>query len=142
MSTNPDNLKPQPPPVRGTAKPTWRRVVSDCSNLSQSAREAGAEGRAAVWRLLAEEGKARDAFGAEKYGTRHQHDNGRDHARDAYQEALDGMTYAYAECERRGERQRDHACRHSNTPKRHESPGGPPSCHTSSFQRLPTSPSL
>lgn len=55
--------------------------------------------------------------------------------------AIDGQSHgfarAYAECERRGERQRDHACRHSNTPKRHESPGGPPSCHTSSFQRLP-----
>lgn len=100
MSTNPDNLKPQPPPVRGSAKPTWRRGVSDCTNL---ARNAGVEGEctaASVWRLLADDGKARDAFGAEKYGTRHQHDNGRDHARDAYQEALDGMMYAYAECER------------------------------------------
>lgn len=96
MSANPDNLKPQPPPVRGAANPTWRRVVSDCTNL---ARNAGVEGEctaASVWRLLAEDGKARDAFGAEKYGTRHQHDNGRDHARDAYQEALDGMMYAYA----------------------------------------------
>lgn len=41
--------------------------------------------------------------------------------------AIDGQSHgfarAYARCERRGERQRDHACRHWNTPKRHESPG-------------------
>lgn len=100
MSANHDNLKPQPPPVRGTAKPTWETVVENCFALAGHARREGKCSAADVWRLLAGDGEARDAFGAEKYGTRHQHDNGRDHARDAYQEALDGMMYAYAECER------------------------------------------
>lgn len=100
MSANSDNLKPQPPPVRGAAKPTWPEVVKDCASLSETGMRFGKQTHADVWALLAEDGKACDAFGAEKYGTRHQHDNGRDHARDAYQEALDGMMYAYAECER------------------------------------------
>lgn len=100
MSANPDNLKPQPPPVRGNAEPTWAQVVTDCYALARSVSAQGKCSASDVWKLLAEDGKARDDFGAEKYDTRHQHDNGRDHARDAYQEALDGMMYAYAECER------------------------------------------
>lgn len=100
MSANPDNLKPQPPPVRGKASPTWPAVTGACRLEAANAAFAGDAAAAKTWELLAEDGEARDAFGAEKYGTRHQHDNGRDHARDAYQEALDGMMYAYAECER------------------------------------------
>ena len=70
-------LAPQPSPVRGAAPPTWELVVAD------------------MW--------ARDAAGAEKYGTRLQHDNGRDHLVDAYQEALDLVVYLRAELElRRG----------------------------------------
>jgi hypothetical protein len=43
----------------------------------------------------------RDEMGARKYGTQHQHDNGRDHLIDAYQEALDLVCYLRAEIERR-----------------------------------------
>lgn len=100
MSANIDNLRPQPPPVRGKAGPTWPEVVKQCRALAAWAQSTGRSTAHDVWKLLAEDGAARDAFGAEKYGTCHQHDNGRDHARAAYQEALDGMMYAYAECER------------------------------------------
>ena len=64
-----------PPPKAGTAPPTWDLVLADM--------------------------KARDAAGAAKYGVRHQHDNGRDHLQDAYEEALDLAVYLRAEIERR-----------------------------------------
>jgi len=44
---------------------------------------------------------ARDVEGRRKYGVAHQHDNGRDHLVDAYQEALDLCCYLRAELERR-----------------------------------------
>jgi hypothetical protein len=66
---------PQPAPLTGQARATWDLVVADM--------------------------QARDAGGAAKYGVRHQHDNGRDHLVDAYQELLDGAVYLRAEIERR-----------------------------------------
>jgi hypothetical protein len=45
----------------------------------------------------------RKAMGIAKYGMPHQHDNGRDHLVDAYQEALDLCVYLRAELERRTE---------------------------------------
>lgn len=89
-----DYLKPQPAPAPGAATPTWEHVVEDCRDMHFS-RESDDDAR--VWLLLAEDGAARDAFGAGKYGTRHQHDNGRNHAVDAYQEAMDGALYWRAE---------------------------------------------
>lgn len=71
MSTN----KPQPKPRRGKAKPTWALVVADM--------------------------RERDSMGAKKYGVRHQHDNGRDHLVDSYQEVLDLACYLRAEIEKR-----------------------------------------
>ncbi|WP_217446576.1 hypothetical protein [Myxococcus sp. CA040A] len=50
-----------------------------------------------AWALLAEDGRSRDSHGATKYGVRHQHDNGRDHATDAYQEHVDSCCYWWAE---------------------------------------------
>lgn len=97
---NPDNLKPEPPPTQGTGGAVWEQVVTDCATLARHADVEGRHSRADVWRLLVEDGQARDAQGRERFGVPLQHDNGRDHARDAYQEALDGMVYAYAECER------------------------------------------
>jgi len=47
----------------------------------------------AVWDLVLEDMRARDAAGAEKYGTRLQPHNGRDFLMDAYQEALDLAVY-------------------------------------------------
>lgn len=73
MST--DHLKPQPRPVTGTAPHSIDLVAAD----------------------LVE----RKAFGVAKYGTPHQHDNGRDHLVDAYQEVLDLAVYLRAEIERR-----------------------------------------
>ncbi|WFG54172.1 hypothetical protein Mx9_p65 [Myxococcus phage Mx9] len=52
-----------------------------------------------VWDLMADDGCARDTFGIEKHGRPHQSDNGRDHAADAYQEALDGVCYWRAEAD-------------------------------------------
>jgi hypothetical protein len=47
---------------------------------------------------------ARDAFGAKKYGTRLQANNGRDALMDAYQEALDLVFYLRQELEERRQR--------------------------------------
>jgi hypothetical protein len=47
----------------------------------------------AVWDLVVEDMKIRDAIGNEKYKTRLQPHNGRDPLRDAYQEALDLAVY-------------------------------------------------
>ncbi len=66
---------PQPAPKPGTAPATWNLVMADM--------------------------RKRDRMGAAKYGVRHQHDNGRDHLRDAYEEALDLAVYLRAEIERR-----------------------------------------
>lgn len=66
---------PQPLPQAGVAKKTWQLVVDD------------------MWE--------RDEMGARKYGVRHQHDNGRDHLVDGYQEVLDLACYMRAEIERR-----------------------------------------
>ncbi len=66
---------PEPAPKPGTARATWGLVFADMLE--------------------------RDAAGAAKYGIRHQHDNGRDHLVDAYQEALDLALYLRAEIEKR-----------------------------------------
>lgn len=46
-----------------------------------------------IWDLVIEDMKARDNFGARKYGTHLQPFNGRSALRDAYQEALDLVVY-------------------------------------------------
>lgn len=70
-----DVVRAQHPPRAGAARPTAHMVVED---------------------MLAKY----DA-GAVKYGTQHQHDNGRDHMVDAYQEILDAACYLRAEIEKR-----------------------------------------
>ena len=47
----------------------------------------------AVWDLVQKDMAARDALGAERYGTRLQPHNGRDAMRDAYEEVLDLCVY-------------------------------------------------
>lgn len=47
----------------------------------------------AVWDLVVADMKARDQFGADRYGTHLQPHNGRDALMDAYQEALDLVVY-------------------------------------------------
>jgi len=68
-------LAPQPQPNAGIATPTWQLVVEDMLK--------------------------RDVQGEQKYARRHQHDNGRDHLIDAYQEVLDLACYLRAEIEKR-----------------------------------------
>lgn len=65
----------QPEPKRGVAEPTVDLVMVD---------------------LL-----ERKRLGIAHYGMPHQHDNGRDHLVDAYEELLDAAIYLRAEIERR-----------------------------------------
>ncbi len=60
----------QPKPKKGKAAPTWDFVLEDIA-----------------WRRTK---------GIKKYGVDHQHDNGRDHLWDAYEEALDLVVYLRA----------------------------------------------
>jgi hypothetical protein len=69
------SVKPNPPPKKGKARPTVDLVLTDL--------------------------RERKAMGIRKYGVAHQHDNGRDHLLDAYEEALDLAVYLRAELERR-----------------------------------------
>lgn len=66
---------PEPAPKPGRAPSTWLLVLTDMTE--------------------------REQLGRDKYGTFHQHDNGRDHLVDAYQECLDLALYLRAEIERR-----------------------------------------
>jgi hypothetical protein len=54
-----------------------------------------------IWFLVIRDMRERDKAGFEKYGTRLQAHNGRDHLIDAYQEALDLVVYLRAEIEKR-----------------------------------------
>lgn len=58
---------------------------------------------AAIWDLVVEDMRARDAIGRERYGTPLQAGNGRDPLIDAYQEALDMTVYLRQAIEERGE---------------------------------------
>ena len=90
---NPTHLAPQPPPVEGTARPTWEGIAAE-----MKARWGETTGEdAIVWGCLYSDAKRRDLEGRRKHGRPHQSDNGRDHAADAYQEALDGVCYWRAE---------------------------------------------
>ncbi len=68
-------MRPQPAPRKGKARPTVDLVLADL--------------------------KERKTFGRIKYGMAHQHDNGRNHLLDAYEEALDLCVYLRAEIARR-----------------------------------------
>lgn len=67
-------LGSNPPPWSGVARPTWELVIEDM--------------------------RSRDNTGKLKYGVRHQHDNGRNHLQDAYEEALDLAVYLRAQIEK------------------------------------------
>jgi predicted HAD superfamily Cof-like phosphohydrolase len=54
-----------------------------------------------TWDLVIADMRERDKIGRERYGTPLQHDNGRDHLVDAYQEALDHTVYLRNEIEHR-----------------------------------------
>ncbi|AYB69188.1 hypothetical protein SEA_EMIANNA_5 [Gordonia phage Emianna] len=58
--------------------------------------------------------RQRKAFGLAKYGTILQHDNGRDHLQDAYEEVLDLAVYLRNEIEQRRTAAGDQAPKHCN----------------------------
>lgn len=59
--------------------------------MNEIASEFG-EGQA-IWDLVVDDMRARDAFGAQKYGSRLMADDGRNSLRDAYEEVLDLAVY-------------------------------------------------
>lgn len=79
-------LDPEPPPKHGTAEPSWSGVIGWMRDT-----------RDPLWHLVAADGEEKARVGQAKYGVAHQHDNGRDHAVDAYQEHLDSCCYWWAE---------------------------------------------
>lgn len=56
----------------------------------------------AIWDLVIEDIRKRDAIGTKRYGTRLQPFNGRSALRDAYEEALDLVVYLRQELFERG----------------------------------------
>lgn len=56
-----------------------------------------------IWQLVMQDFRAREEFGMRKYGTPLQINNGRDHLRDAYEEALDQAVYLRQEIEARAQ---------------------------------------
>lgn len=87
-----DLVEPQPLPVKGSAPATWDLVIADVEKYTFYFEN--------VDRVVADM-RARDDFGAKKYGVRHQHDDGRDHLVDAYQELLDAALYLRAAIEQK-----------------------------------------
>lgn len=92
MST--ENTKPQPQPVNADDRAVWPLVIADVENLH--------EHREGLRAAVLEDMQARDSEGRSKYGVPLVASNGRDHAVDAYQEALDGSAYWRAEYEKTG----------------------------------------
>ena len=83
---------PQPKPKNATDRAVWPLVVLDVAEAAVLSDVPLAVERAITVDML-----VRDAMGREKYGVPLVSDNGRDHAVDAYQEALDGCAYWKAE---------------------------------------------
>lgn len=94
-----DLLKPQPPPEEGKARPTWPGIVEEMKARANEADPQWKSEESRVWSCMAYDGHSRDVFGRAKHGRPHQSDNGRDHGKDAYQEALDGVCYWRAEAD-------------------------------------------
>lgn len=84
---------PEPAPTRTDSPTVWPLVIRDLEALN-----------APEWlrQVLAEDMRARDAMGREKYGVPLQIENGRDASIDAYQEALDLAVYARQRAEQTG----------------------------------------
>ncbi len=77
----------QPAPVPTGERPTWEIAIEDARRLYLDS-PAGPR--------VIEKFRARDRYGREVYGTRHQASNGRDHHRDLEDEVHDGVCYATA----------------------------------------------
>jgi hypothetical protein len=76
--------KPQPAPQNQDGPLLWPMIISEL-------------GESELDRLLAADMLARHEFGVAKYGVPLVANNGRDHLRDAYEEALDCVVYLRAE---------------------------------------------
>lgn len=82
MSGTDSFSKPEPPPKRNDGPALWDLVVKDLEDTNDPSRH-----------LVITDARERDEFGAKKYGTRLQANNGRNALRDAYQELLDAAVY-------------------------------------------------
>lgn len=68
-------------------------IDNEANRLVTEQAAPAANGKPAVWGLVLEDMRARDAEGRRKYGVPLQPNNGRDPLVDAYQEALDLVVY-------------------------------------------------
>lgn len=86
-------VTPEPAPQKTDSPAVWLLVIRDLDQLE-----------APEWlrQVLAEDMRARDEMGREKYGMPLQVENGRDAGIDAYQEALDLAVYARQRFEQTG----------------------------------------
>ena len=91
------HTKPQPKPKNATDRAVWPLVVRDVVEAAVLS-----DVPITVERAVLADMQARDAQGREKYGVPLVADNWRDHAVDAYQEALDGCAYWKAEALKTG----------------------------------------
>lgn len=85
---------PKPNPTIDAGRPVWPLVVDDLKSMRYVASN--------LVSLTIHDAHARDSAGRETYGVPLVADNGRDHAADAYQEALDGCAYWKAEVVKTG----------------------------------------
>lgn len=92
-----ENTKPQPPPQNADSRAVWPLVIHDTQY-----RQGPWPLPIALTEALVSDMHDRHNEGVRKYGVPLVAHNGRDHAADAYQEALDGAVYWRAECERNG----------------------------------------
>jgi hypothetical protein len=92
MTKNPA-VTPEPAPVVTDSPVVWPFIIRDLDNLS---------GPLWLRAKLREDMTARHEAGMEKYGIPLHLENGRIHAIDAYQEALDGSAYSRAEAMKTG----------------------------------------
>lgn len=93
MKSNPA-VTPEPPPMPNASIPAWPLVLEDVAT--------GLECPSWLKQTLLEDMRARDAMGAEKYGTTLRVQDGRNSGVDAYQEALDLCVYARKRAEQTG----------------------------------------
>lgn len=88
-------IEDQPPPTtRPDLVPVWDIVIEDVASKPDPACSCNG---CASWRNVADDMRARDSVGRERYGTPLTTGNGRDHLVDAYQEALDLVVYLRTE---------------------------------------------
>jgi hypothetical protein len=89
-----DYNKPQPPPKNTDDRAVWPLVMADVEDFH--------EHRDGLRAAILADMKTRHEDGVRRYGVLLVAHNGRDHAADAYQEALDGAVYWRAEAEMTG----------------------------------------